>query len=530
MTDSYVAPPGTPSPPPFRGERLLLVVAGAPAAHGVPQWIAWARTCYPQLEVRAFVTRSALKFVTKTTLQLRLGGEVEVDTWDGVDSALHIKWAAWADVALVYPATLGYVSRLASGLTDTPSLLALQCTSAIVGVAPSIPPGGLTSPALRSAWETLSTVPDLVLVPPEPGLSLATGQFDGSVPPPLSSVLARLEERLDERAREAAPWAPDERASDGRVPDASTASTTRTASRRLSTRLLTTEIALTPEAGAVDWLRRTGPEAPAPFASVSPALSRWLERDAQPVGETDGAVVSWALGSGDHAGRRYRVAGSVAVAASLLQSGPTDDLAAILRVLGAKLARLHSLDPASGIGQGLASGGRSIDRLRHWLTGRAGSPPVAQAEGLLRGEIGLAGRARLVELCDELHHSDRSIVHGAASLGGLVLDEASDPPAPPRASALIGEDICLSDPRMDLGWLAGELIELRWARGDHDPRWQDGLTALFDGYGDDLGDEWSVYAALRIALHLHDYTAYVRADVPAIKRYAGFMRFLLERS
>lgn len=521
MTSQDLAPQGTPLPPRFEGERLLLVVTGAPAAQGVPQWVAWARACYPHLEVRIFVTRSALKFVTKTSLQLRLGGEVVVDSWDEVDTTDHVDWARWADVALVYPATLGYISRLAAGMTDTPSLLALHCTSAVVGVAPSLPPGALQSHALGAAWKALSSVPNIVLVPPEPGLSFATGQMDGNVPPPLSSVLDRLEHRRSELALLDTPSLPvNTDSKTGHSPDQE-----QHKRRILTTGLLATEISPVPGEGSFDWLRRTGRDAPAPFAMAPASLAEWLEHS----GGQEDATVSWALGQGDRENRIYRVSGSTSYAGSLLREGPSDALAPLLRGFGAKLATLHALSPDGPMGHGLQHGGRGIERLHMWLHGRSDSPPVAQAEALLRSEVGTSGMTRLRELTEVFRNTRHSVTHGAASLGALVPSSVGGPGSIPRATAFIGEDVCVSSPRLDLAWLAGELIELRWVRGDDDPRWQGALDAFFEGYGDDLGADWGPYAALRISLHLHDYTAYVRFDVPTIMRYAGFIRFLLDR-
>ncbi|MEU4160319.1 flavoprotein [Actinoplanes sp. NPDC026670] len=175
--------------------RLLLVVTGSAAASNVPTWLNWIAETYPDLDVRLVATRSAERFVTRYALDLRTGGEFAIDAWDEVKGAKHVEWAEWAEGVLVYPATFHFVTRFALGLADSPVLLALQCTRAVVGIAPALPPGGLESPAFQQHWATLAGRETVALVPPMPGRSLTTGRDDGWVCPPMPEALRRLEER-----------------------------------------------------------------------------------------------------------------------------------------------------------------------------------------------------------------------------------------------------------------------------------------------------------------------------------------------
>jgi phosphopantothenoylcysteine decarboxylase/phosphopantothenate--cysteine ligase len=95
------------------------------------------------LELRVAVTRNAERFVTRGALGPMSGGNALLDAWpDGpVDRALHVELAEWADTVIVHPASLHFLARLAQGLADTPVLLALQCTTAPVVLAPALPPG-----------------------------------------------------------------------------------------------------------------------------------------------------------------------------------------------------------------------------------------------------------------------------------------------------------------------------------------------------------------------------------------------------
>lgn len=187
--------------PPLGISRLLVVVTGSATAAGLPAWLAWLRGAYPQLSVRVVMSRAAHRFVTPTSLELRLDTEVETDDWEECRGARHVTYAEWAEAVLVYPATFHFTARLALGLADTPVLLALQCTDALVAVAPSLPPGGLDSPAFQSHWAALAARPRVVLVPPTQGYSLTTGREDAWVPPPLTEALRRIEDRRTELSR-----------------------------------------------------------------------------------------------------------------------------------------------------------------------------------------------------------------------------------------------------------------------------------------------------------------------------------------
>lgn len=197
-----MTPDGPPAAPPAHVpgatalgmRRLLLVVTGSSTAAEMPLLVSWLRAAYADLEPLVVLTRSATRFVTPTALAGRSGSDVVVDEWpaDGWH-ARHVQWAGWAEGILVYPATLSWVSRLALGLADSPALLAAQCTTAPVVLAPALPPGGVQSAAYRMHWESLTDRPNVAIAPPRPGVSQTTGQADGWTPAPLEQALELLE-------------------------------------------------------------------------------------------------------------------------------------------------------------------------------------------------------------------------------------------------------------------------------------------------------------------------------------------------
>lgn len=186
----------------LRGDRLLLVATGSLMAAHLPTQLVWVRQQQPSLEVQVVLTRAAGQFVSKEALHMISGRPVLDDAWEpGADTsgARHVEWSRWAELAVVWPATMHYTARLALGLADSPSLLALHCTGAPIGVAPALPPGGWESAAMSGHVAALEARPGVRVVPPEPGLSMTTKKKDGWLCPPLSSVLSELDEWAHDR-------------------------------------------------------------------------------------------------------------------------------------------------------------------------------------------------------------------------------------------------------------------------------------------------------------------------------------------
>ncbi|MFE9221828.1 peptide terminal cysteine decarboxylase LxmD [Streptomyces lavendulae] len=170
--------------------RVLIVGTGALGVAFLPFWINWMGNAHPEDEIRVALTRSALRFVSADALAVLSGKEVFIDDWSefsGVDVP-HVELARWADLVLVHPATLHFVSRLALGITDTPLLLALQSTGALVGVAPSLPPAAHKSPVVRGHLDVLRNRPGVVLAPTVPAVSASTGELEDGGSAPLNEL------------------------------------------------------------------------------------------------------------------------------------------------------------------------------------------------------------------------------------------------------------------------------------------------------------------------------------------------------
>ncbi|MEU8708580.1 hypothetical protein, partial [Streptomyces sp. NPDC048565] len=256
-------------------------------------------------------------------------------------------------------------------------------------------------------------------------------------------------------------------------------------------------------------------------------IRRLGDRDVNPA--SGGRPVT---GIPDGGSRIYDVNGAESLAALLLREGPVSAAESALRAMGRTLARLHALQPGPGFPTDPARGAERL--LRQLTVGGADAGADAGAPGqrtdvLLRDRLGPRRWSALRRWC-ALTVEDRRypvLSHGAPGLGSAVPVQDGDGTV--GAELLTGEDLCLAPWYLDLGWVAGELIELCWQCGGDFRAWQALLDALEEGYGREPGTPWSRAAAVRIALHLHDYSAYVAAlPDDEVRRYADFLAYLID--
>lgn len=269
--------------------------------------------------------------------------------------------------------------------------------------------------------------------------------------------------------------------------------------------------------GGHEWTRTTGPLAPAPFQPVTGAgLTH------RPVAAGRDGAARLAFGRAEGQGRVYTVAGGESVANRLLSGGPLPQLREPLRGLGLALRRLHAEGPPPA-GEGLGPP-RGLVRLDTWLTGRAPVARAAYVGAELQHRLGAERWSRVTTWCRRVaEDTDVTLVHGAPGLGSLVAGGDGGP-----AALLTGEDLAVAPWYFDLGWVLGELVELKWQLGGDQQGWQLLLEALFEGYGRAVGTQWNRAAALRILLHVHDIAAYVGWHTAGFDHYATFLMFLID--
>ncbi|MEZ3181227.1 hypothetical protein KYY02_21825 [Streptomyces pimonensis] len=281
---------------------------------------------------------------------------------------------------------------------------------------------------------------------------------------------------------------------------------------------------------AFSWLRAPGPAHSRPqrlpAAAVEAALRRAGNAGGDPVDGRPGARLAlgeWAGGPAPDGAERqgvlYRVQGAVSVA-RLLPSGDSTAGRLAVRALadvGRTLRRLHrepwdfpERTPHPGLG-----------RLRAWAAGEEAAPGAVRLRALARARLGPSLWARLADWSESANEpaggSGAVLLHGAPSTGWLVPSAAGG-----RAALLTGEEVTGGDPALDVGWILGELHELRaaaarglGAAGQGPPvDYPAAAHALLSGYTGGTGTAalppgTERAATLRLAVHMRDFASFV---------------------
>lgn len=186
-------------PPPFTAERLLLFVTGSINAALLPYWLNWLRHMYPSLVTHVAITRSAERFVSVEAMRHFVTGEVWQDSWEDLrlPRSAHIDLEEMTDCFAVFPATLNTTMRLASGVSDTPTMLALQTTIKPIAIAPAFPGGNVL---IDSQIKRLKQRPNLVFSALVPAFSVSKQAWGFETGFFLPLVLEALESVRSERA------------------------------------------------------------------------------------------------------------------------------------------------------------------------------------------------------------------------------------------------------------------------------------------------------------------------------------------
>jgi phosphopantothenoylcysteine decarboxylase/phosphopantothenate--cysteine ligase len=121
----------------LKDAHILLGVTGGIAAYKSVELLRLLKKAGANVTVA--VTRSALKFVGKTTFEVLSENPVLSDLWEAPQSSVtHIDIATGVDAALIAPATANFIGKLAGGIADDALLTTLLAVTTPIVICPSM--------------------------------------------------------------------------------------------------------------------------------------------------------------------------------------------------------------------------------------------------------------------------------------------------------------------------------------------------------------------------------------------------------
>ncbi|RMH29167.1 MAG: hypothetical protein D6693_02345 [Planctomycetota bacterium] len=177
----------------FEGRRVLVGVTGGIAAYKTCHVV--SRLVQAGAEVTVLMTESAARFVGPETFRALSGRPVFTSPWDTADGqdVQHVDLARSADAAVVAPATMNCLGKLAHGLCDdavTVALAAVDRATTPVLLAPAMNAAMWAQPSTRRNVERL-VADGFTVVGPGEGWQACRSEGAGRMAEP-DEVLAAL--------------------------------------------------------------------------------------------------------------------------------------------------------------------------------------------------------------------------------------------------------------------------------------------------------------------------------------------------
>ncbi|MGB9832517.1 MAG: bifunctional phosphopantothenoylcysteine decarboxylase/phosphopantothenate--cysteine ligase CoaBC [Caldisericum exile] len=148
--------------------KVLLAVTGGVAAYKSLEVL--RLLVKKGIKVKVVITRGGEKFVTPFSF-LSLGAEevyTDNDQFSVINgSSIHLVLSRWADLIVVVPATADFISKVASGISDSLLLTTLLASRKPTLIAPSMNENMLLHPATQKNIEILKTFGYKILEPDE---------------------------------------------------------------------------------------------------------------------------------------------------------------------------------------------------------------------------------------------------------------------------------------------------------------------------------------------------------------------------
>ncbi len=114
----------------LNGKNVLLGITGGIAAYKATYLVRFLKK--EGADVRVVMTEHAQQFITPLTLSSLSENPVATEMFESStrQEIRHIRWADWAELALIAPATANIIGKAANGIADdllSSMILALQC-------------------------------------------------------------------------------------------------------------------------------------------------------------------------------------------------------------------------------------------------------------------------------------------------------------------------------------------------------------------------------------------------------------------
>jgi len=159
----------------WRGKRIILGISGGIAAYKIPELI--RLFVKAGAEVQVVVTKNALEFVTRLTLETVSKHKIYVDPFAEVNAYLteHISITDWGDLFIIAPATADVLGKFAGGIADDALSTTFLAFNKPVFMVPAMNWKMYTHPGVQKNMEYLREIGVRFLEPTEG--ELACGDF-----------------------------------------------------------------------------------------------------------------------------------------------------------------------------------------------------------------------------------------------------------------------------------------------------------------------------------------------------------------
>ncbi len=173
--------------------RIVHGISGAVSAANVHQLILMFRQLLGAT-VQVVATRSALRFITPTTIHVYSGKEALLDHFKPpphLGPVPHIELTDAADLVFVGPATANVISKLALGIADDALSTVLLSARIPVILAPSMNERMWNSPLISGYIQKISSIGHVVL-PPTYGTEMSTLERSYGVMSDFTTIVREL--------------------------------------------------------------------------------------------------------------------------------------------------------------------------------------------------------------------------------------------------------------------------------------------------------------------------------------------------